>query len=49
MADDPASISPASVITPEEQVALGAPMMPGSRSEIGRIAQRRDPGIDARG
>lgn len=42
MADDPApAVSPAPM-TPEEQVALGAPLLPGSRTEIGRIALRRD-------
>lgn len=42
MADDPDPAPPSPPITPEEQIALGAPLMPGTRSEIGRIAQRRD-------
>ncbi|MFN3433989.1 MAG: AI-2E family transporter, partial [Sphingomonas sp.] len=42
MADNTRPAVPAAPITPEEQVALGAPLLPGSRSEIGRIAQRRD-------
>ena len=38
MADDPApAVSPAPM-TPEEQVALGAPLLPGSRTEIGYLA-----------
>ena len=40
MADDPDPST--SRMTAEEQVALGAPLLPGTRSELGRIALRRD-------
>ncbi len=42
MADDPDPASSARPISSEEQVALGAPLLPNTRSKIGRIALRRD-------
>jgi len=42
MADTPDPVPVTTPMTPEEQVALGAPLTPNGRSEIGRIAQRRD-------
>ncbi len=42
MADAPDPVSTATPMSAEDQVALGAPLLPGTRSEIGRIALRRD-------
>ncbi len=42
MAEPDASLADPAPLTLEDQVALGAPLSPNGRTEIGRIAQRRD-------